>query len=164
MNVFNKQQKRNKIILLLLFLISFILFCLMKREWQLKDSCLEYLLFILSYGLGTALMLGDEKYLQQIYAEEMNKKLLITRSPLFLLSLALLSIFILTSTGSIAGAGLILALNIVICIEIWQLAPKIDIFNHYFMNAGEKQLNLSEIKIIKIAVSIYFLLLLFLFR
>ncbi|MFA6814411.1 MAG: hypothetical protein GX943_03515 [Candidatus Pacebacteria bacterium] len=164
MSFFSDSQEKTKKFILLAVLLLFVLYWLIKEQWQIINIWSQILLFIFAYGLGLFLMLGDEKYLQKIYADELEKKILITRSPLFLLILPLLSIFMLSSTGSLAGMGLIMAINLVVIIEIWQLAPKQKVFNQYFLQGVKKQIALSEIKIIKMAVLIYFLLLLFLLR
>lgn len=165
MNVFDNKQENVKKLLILIMLLIYTLVWIIKENWQISNSWSQILFFIFSYGLGLFVMLGDEKYLQKIYADELEKKILITRSPLFILILPLLSIFMFTSTGSIAGIGLIMALNLVLLIEIWQLAKQKSLFNQYFLQGAKKQMNLSEINIIKIIVSIYCLLLLiFLFR
>ena len=164
MIVFNQQQEKIKKIILFAVLILFILWWLNKVEWQINSSWSEILFFIVAYGLGLFLTLGDEKYLQKIYGDELDKKILITRSPLFLLVLPVLSIFMLTSTGSLAGMALIMAINLVILIEIWQLAPQQKIFNQYFLQGIKKEISLSEIRIIKFIALFYFLILLILFR
>lgn len=164
MSVFNQQQEKIKKIILFAVLILFILWWLNKVEWQINSSWSEILFFIVAYGLGLFLTLGDEKYLQKIYGDELDKKILITRSPLFLLVLPVLSIFMLTSTGSLAGIALIMAINLVILIEIWQLAPQQKIFNQYFLQGIKKEISLSEIRIIKFIALFYFLILLILFR
>lgn len=164
MSVFNQQQEKIKKIILFAVLILFILWWLNKVEWQISSSWSEILFFIVAYGLGLFLTLGDEKYLQKIYGDELDKKILITRSPLFLLVLPVLSIFMLTSTGSLAGMALIMAINLVILIEIWQLAPQQKIFNQYFLQGIKKEISLSEIRIIKFIALFYFLILLILFR
>lgn len=162
MKIFNKKEEQVKKIILLVVLILFVLFLLIKQHWDISNSWSQILLFIFSYGLGLFLMLGDEKYLQKIYLDELEEKILITRSPLFVLILPFLSIFVLTSTGSIVGIGLIMALNLVTLIEIWQLSTKEDLFNQNFLQNTKKRVNLSEIRIIQIVSSIYFLLILFL--
>jgi hypothetical protein len=162
MNIFTQSQLRTKKILLFIALILFILIYLVRGQQQLTGLWQQSLLFIFAYGVGLFLMLGDEKYLQKIYVEELKQKTLITRNPLFLISLPFLSIFILTSTGSVAGIALILAINLVIFIEIFQLAPQIQKFNQYFLIGIKKKITKPEIKTIKIACFIYFLILLFL--
>jgi hypothetical protein len=162
MSVFSHDQEKIKKITLLSVLMLFILWWLIKEEWQINHIWSQILFFIFAYGLGLFLMLGDEKFLQKIYADELEKKILITRSPLFLLVLPVLSIFMLTSTGSLAGIALIMAINLLILIEIWQLAPQPKIFNQYFLQGVKKQITLSEIQIIKTVASIYFLLLILL--
>lgn len=162
MSIFNKKEEQIKKIILLVALIFFVLFFLIKQDWKITNSWSQILLFIFSYGLGLFLMLGDEKYLQKLYLDELEEKILITRSPLFILILPFLSIFVLTSTGSIVGTGLITALNLVILIEIWQLSTKEDLFNQNFLQNTKKRVNLSEMRIIQIVSSVYFLLILFL--
>lgn len=162
MKIFNKKEEQVKKIILLVALVLFVLFLLIKQHWEITSSWSQILLFIFSYGLGLFLMLGDEKYLQKIYLDELEEKILITRSPLFILILPFLSIFVLTSTGSVAGIGLIMALNLVIFIEIWQLSTKEELFNQNFLQNTKKRVNLSEIRIIQIVSSVYFLLILFL--
>jgi len=164
MSVFSDDQEKIKKISLLSILVLFILWWLIKEQWQINEIWSQILLFIFAYGLGLFLMLGDEKYLQKIYADELEKKILITRSPLFVITLPLLSIFVLTSTGSLAGIALMMAINLVVLIEVWQLAGQPKAFNQYFLQGAKKQIILSEIKIIKIITLLYFLLLLFLLR
>jgi hypothetical protein len=162
MKIFTKSQQKIKKILIFVILVLFILIWLFREDWQINSFYLQILMFIVAYALGLFLMLGDEKYLQKIYSEELEQKILITRSPLFLIALPFLSIFMLTSTGSIAGIALILALNLVVLIEIYQLAPQTEKFNQYFLMGVEKKLAASDIKIIKIICFFYFLILLFL--
>jgi hypothetical protein len=164
MSVFTKSQQKIKKAFLFVTLILFVLIWLFREDWQIDKFYLQILMFIFAYGLGLFLMLGDEKYLQKIYTEELEKKILITRSPLFLIILPFLSVFMLTSTGSIAGIALILALNLVILIEIYQLASQTEKFNQYFLIGIKKKISSSEIKIVKTVFFIYFLLLLFLLR
>ena len=164
MSVFSDDQVKTKKISLLLVLVLFILWWLIGEQWQINEIWSQILLFIFAYGLGLFLMLGDEKYLQKIYADELEKKILITRSPLFIITLPFLSIFMFSSTGSLAGMGLMIAINLVVIIEVWQLANRKKVFNQYFLQGAKKQITLSEIKIIKIITFIYFLLLLFLLR
>jgi hypothetical protein len=164
MNIFDQQQEKIKKIILFAVLILFILWWLIKVQWQISGIWSEILLFIFAYGLGLFLILGDEKYLQKIYGDELEKKILITRSPLFLLVLPVLSIFMLTSTGSLAGIALIMAINLVLLIEIWQLANQREVFNQYFLQGIKKEISLSEIRIIKFIALFYFLILLILFR
>lgn len=164
MGVFNQQQEKIKKFIVLAVLFLFILWWLAKAQWQMASVWSEILLFIVAYGLGLLLISGDEKYLQKIYGGELEKKILITRTPLFLLVLPILSVFILTSTGSLAGIALIMAINLAILIEIWQLAPQQKVFNQYFLQGIKKDISLSEIRIVKFVALIYFFLLLFLFR
>lgn len=164
MNIFNQKEQNYKKVLLLIILVLFILGWLISEKWQIADLWQQLLLFIFSYGLGIFFMLGDEKYLQKIYSNELEKKILITRNPLFLLVLPFLSLFMLTSTGNIPGIALVIGMNAVLLIEIWQLADKREAFNKYFLNRVENKISLSEIKIFKIGFSIYFLFLLLLLR
>ena len=164
MKIFNDQQLKIKKIWLFVILLIFVFIWLIREEWQITNIWSQILFFIIAYGLGLFLMLGDEKYLQKIYSEELEKKILITRSPLFLLSLPFLSVFMLTSTGSVAGIALIMAINLVIVIEIWQLAASEKIFNQHFLQGVKKRVNLSEIRIVKIVSLLYLLFLLFFFR
>lgn len=164
MKVFSDYQEKIKKIILFISLALYVLIWLVRGQWQIAELWSQILFFIVAYGVGLFLMLGDEKYLQKIYSDELEEKILITRSPLFLLVLPFLSIFMLTSTGSIVGMGLILGLNLVVIIEIWQLASNEEIFNQFFLQRVKKQITLSEIQIIKIVALIYFLILLFLFR
>jgi len=162
MRIFTKSQQKNKKIFLLLALFLFILVWLIKEKWQIAGLWQEIFLFIFAYSLGLFLMLGDEKYLQKVYAAELEQKILITRTPLFLIGLPFLSIFMLTSTGSIVGIALILAINLVIFIEIFQLTTQSEKFNQHFLMGAKNKMTLLEIKIVKIVFIIYFLILLFL--
>lgn len=105
--------------------------------------------YLLGWYAGLALMVFDKKYLYRYYYESVhleNDKFarLITRSLLFILAYLALSIFIITSSGSSLGMGIISGIGLILCFELWQSKNFVEFFNQYFIQA-KKQWNKNEI-------------------
>ena len=96
----------------------------------LTGDCLSGLLFLIGMYLGSLLLYADEQWLYDFYKEQESEVVhkqeqpsfsprLITRSALFLLALIPLTIFVVTSSGSLLGFGMILGIQLGLVIEIW---------------------------------------------
>lgn len=145
--------------MLLLLLIFFY------SAWQNWTTLLS---FAGAYLLGVLFLFLDEQYLYLLYEEKIDgvgKKdsqypQLISRNLLFLLCLPLLSIFVATSSGSVFGIALILALNFYLLIEMWQLRLEFLLFKDRFLDAIKIEITGLLVKQICWGVLAYFILLL----
>jgi hypothetical protein len=89
-----------------------------------------FVMFELGILIGSALLWFDEVYGWKWYAEPVGASpevqtqptppQLVTRSPLFLLAYVPLALFVVTSTGSLVGTGLILAMGLILSFEMWE--------------------------------------------
>jgi hypothetical protein len=82
---------------------------------------------------------------------------------LFVASLIPLSFFILTSTGSALGIGLVMSLFLGIILEMWQYRDNQKIFNERFWSLVKKKLDLNQVRAVMISLFAYFLFLSLLF-
>ena len=144
---------------LLVFLIVFF------KAWQNVGSLIG---FVGAYILGLFLLYIDEQYLYKLYTEKIDLpaennshfSMLASRNFLFLLTLPLLSIFVLTSSGSILGIALILAINFYLLIEMWQLRSEKLLFKERFLSMFKIEITAELIRKICWAVLFYFIFLL----
>lgn len=135
--IFSKQQLVFKLLFSLLLLVFLIFFF---QAWQ---NMLSLVAFILAYLSGIVLLYLDEQYLYRLYTDKLTSgelENIASRNFLFLLMLPFLSIFVVTSSGSILGIALVLAINFYLLIEMWQLRDEFIIF-------GERYLSMSKIKV-----------------
>jgi hypothetical protein len=161
-NSFSKKQLLLKVVLtcaLLVFLIVFF------QAWQNVASLIG---FMAAYFLGIILLYLDEQYLYKFYIEKTGDSIentshfsvLASRNLLFLLLLPLLSIFVLTSSGSLLGIALILSINLYLLIEMWQLRSEPLLFKERFLSVFKGQVNQSITNRFCLVSSIYFIFLL----
>ena len=139
-----------------------------------------YLLFVVGGLVGMALLILDELVFYQYYNEgqlqegqvnqsdqldknQLKTPFLATRSVLFVASLIPLSFFILTSTGSALGLGLVMSLFLGIILEMWQYRDNQKIFNERFWSLVKKKLDLNQVRAVMISLFAYFLFLSLLF-
>ncbi len=147
--------KIKSIVFLSYFVILFLI-----QPWQ------TYWLFILGGLLGLILLVSDELSLNNFYNDtsaNLSSKtvtpFLATRSILFLIALVPLSIFIVTSTGSLIGSGLIMGLILGLTVEVWQLHQQTVLFNQRFLTQMKLKLNEQQIMILLTGMCAYFVLL-----
>ncbi len=160
--LFSKKQILFKVLFPLSLLVFLILFF---KAWQNLGSLIG---FIAAYILGIVLLYIDEQYLYKLYTEnpdlssENNSHFCIpaSRNFLFLLILPFLSIFVITSSGSILGIALILAINFYLLIEMWQLRSEALLFKQRFLSMFKIEITSELIKKICWAVLSYFVFLL----
>lgn len=142
-NIFSKKQMIFKVLFSFSLLVFLIIFY---QAWQNTISLLS---FIGAYFVGIFLLYFDEQFLYKFYDEKIDKSVqdnshfssLATRNSMFLLILPLLSIFVLTSSGSILGIALILAINFYLLIEMWQLRDEFLLFKDRFLDMLQIQVN-----------------------
>lgn len=160
--LFTKKQLVLKLILSLLFLLALIVFYSAWHNWSTLFS------FALAYLIGLIFLFLDEQLLYRLYEEKIDLRTkkdshfpkLISRNFLFLMSLPLLSIFVATSSGSVFGIALILALNFYLLVEMWQLRSEFLLFKDHFLDGTTIQPSAELIKKICWAALLYFIFLL----
>lgn len=158
MTVLSKKQQQLRNLVLMLPLLVILLLWSWRLEWSLTEYWPKYLLFILGYFLGLALMFADEHYFYAWYAD--TDGFLVTRSALFIVCLPLLSIFVFTSTGSALGMALILAINLFLCLEVWLLGANHLLLNQHLNLRLKKDLAINKLNLLRIGLLIYVLFLL----
>ncbi len=143
----------------------------------------KYLVIIAGGLLGLALLIADELTLNRYYNEpkedtsDLNKEqfsqgetrsaatylsqtnFLATRSTLFLIVLWPLSFFVITSTGSFLGIGLVMGIFVGLLEEMWTLRKEVQIFNQRFWSQVKTQLTPEQIRLLFILTSAYFVFL-----
>lgn len=161
-SIFSKKQIIFKILFSLSLLIFLIVFY---QAWQ---NILSLVSFIGAYLFGVSLLYLDEQYLYKLYEEKIDSttqndshfSALASRNFLFLLLLPFLSIFVLTSSGSILGIALILAINFYLLIEMWQLRDEFLLFKDHFLAMSKMQINAQFVHKVCWFALAYFLFLL----
>ncbi len=116
-------------------------------------SWLMFGFFLVGAALGVGLLFLDEFKLSSWYNQPEPENVpishqLITRSPLFLVVAIPLSLFVITSTGSPIGLGLVLAMGLWLVLEMWQLRATPELFQARFGGHLAKPLNANEVSTI----------------
>ncbi|MCA9369768.1 MAG: hypothetical protein H6774_01855 [Pseudomonadales bacterium] len=125
----------------------------------LTDNASLATLAPLSIGiaLGLGILIVDQLFLSQYYLES-GETQLITRSVIFLLILIPLSIFVLTSSGSLVGMGMMIGLQVGLTAEMLQLRKQPDAFARRFLQHVHHQYSNQEIKLIIFAAVVVVIL------
>jgi hypothetical protein len=93
--------------------------------------------------------LKDKKYLQMVkvllQADTLQEKLL-TRSILFFCIYIALTFFVMTSTGSIIGIGLMLGLGMHICLDLLSHSKDTETFHKHFLWQLKRKLSQKEVE------------------
>ncbi|HPS40602.1 MAG TPA: hypothetical protein PLQ50_01195 [Candidatus Woesebacteria bacterium] len=140
-NIFSKKQLIFKFCLAFLFLVFLLIFF---KAWQ---NWLNALSFVFAYGVGVGFLFADEQFLYKFYEEKIDSgeqnashlPVLASRNFIFLLFLPFLSVFVLTSSGSILGIALVMAINFYLLIEMWQLRDEFVLFTERFLTMSKIQ-------------------------
>lgn len=106
---------------------------------------------------GVGLLVGDELYLHRYYQEKESNGFLVSRSPLFLISLVPLSIAVLFSFGSIWANGLIGAMMLFILLEMLELRRFPDLFQKRFLQGVKAEAPKAVADSIILSATIFFL-------
>lgn len=160
--IFSYQQILVKFFLSFLLLMGLVV---LVQAWQDWASLIS---FAGAFSLGVALLFCDEQFFYKLYADKVtmavdlpkNANLLASRNSLFILLLPFLSIFVVTSSGSMIGTALILAINCYLLVEMWQLRQQTAIFKERFLSGIKMQLTPALTKKICYLALVYFLFLL----
>jgi len=115
----------------------------MIAEW------LPLILLFTGYVAGWLLILVDARWLApnyQKYLENSGQKIVLTRSFLFLFVFWPLTIFIITSSLSPIGQGLVLGIGSVLGWQMWQHQRDVEDFKRYFQLPGKSQLTQRDLK------------------
>jgi len=161
--IFTKKEILFKLIFSLLFLISLVIFY---KAWQ---NLATLIAFVLAYSAAVLLLYLDEQFLYKFYAEKIDNgeesalhfPALASRNFFFILILPFLSIFVLTSSGSVLGIALILAINFYLLIEIWQLRDEFLLFKDRFFALSKIRTSSKLVHKISWIALFYFVFLLF---
>lgn len=154
---------------LVVFVAYFLPMALLVEPWT------QYILFVVGGLFGMGLLIADEFFFYQYYNELNNQEMtnekkflmfqsnkdafLATRSTLFLLVFVPLSFFVVTSTGSFLGIGLIMGLLLGLLVEMWQLRNQVELFNQRFWEQVKTDLSMGQNKIVLISAIVHFLIL-----
>lgn len=160
--IFTKKQIIFKVLFSFLLLVALIVFF---KAWQNISTLVT---FILAYSAGVSLLYLDEQLLYRFYAEKIDSgeenashfPALASRNLFFILMLPFLSIFVLTSSGSILGIALILAINFYLLIEMWQLRDEFLLFKDRFFALSKIQTSTQLVHKISWLALLYFVFLL----
>ncbi len=145
----------NKLLVSILYCLPFLL---------MIDSWLRMVLFVAGVIFGIVLLIADEKYLLKYYAEKSQQddqfadSVLISRSTLFLLLLVPLSFFVVSSTSGALGKGFVLGILLGLVQEMWLLKKNVILFQKRFLSQLKKSLDPSQIELLVIVATFYFLL------
>lgn len=100
--------------------------------------------FVVGILVGILLLWFDQVAGYKYYAEPGRKVQLITRSPIFIVISLPVTLFVVTSSGSALGMGLVLALGIVLCGELWWWRKDVTVLNGRFYVETDKELTETE--------------------
>lgn len=109
-------------------------------------SYFQVLWMVGGFYLGFALLWLDERFLYFKYNElQTLPKQLITRSVLFALVYLVLLVFVVTSSGSTIGVGMVLGIGTQLSIEHFLTRKDIEFFHKKFLFQLKRQMQSAEI-------------------
>lgn len=134
-----------------------------------------FLIFILDRFLHVFFIQPESEFSQQVKARwnernfkevvqlfvvaRQQQQELMTRSVLFFIVYIGLAIYILTSTGSVVGMGLILGIGLHFCLDFWRYRQNEVRFHQQFLWQLKKTLAQQEITYLVVGFSLFFILL-----
>jgi hypothetical protein len=136
---------------------------------------LGFLLFLLDRFLHVFFIQPESEFSQLVRGHWQQRKIkkifhtfltgrdqqneLITRSIFFLIVYVGLALYVMTSTGSVLGMGMILGIGLHFCLDFWSYRQNHEKFNHHFFWQMKRKLEEKEITYLVIIFSLFFLLL-----
>lgn len=152
-------QQLNKIDFLKLLipsLMSAIYYFLHKNLWGT-------IFYLSGWYIGQLLMILDKKTIYKYYYESIHQKndtfaRLVTRSILFILAFFGLSLFLVTSTGSAIGMGLIMGIGLVLAFELWSSRNYVEFFNQYFIQSSRNWTKIEVTNFIRFFLVFYIII------
>ncbi|MDH5533159.1 MAG: hypothetical protein OEX81_01890 [Candidatus Pacebacteria bacterium] len=105
-----------------------------------RGSLNESIFYVLGWFAGIVLMYLDKNQLYKYYYESIHLKddkfaRLVTRSILFIISYFGLSLFLITSSGSDLGMGIVMGIGLILGLEMWHSRSYVEFFNQYFIQS-----------------------------
>jgi len=130
------------------------------RYFQISPKISIWNLVLLAVGLamGNLLVSFDRRWLQSYY----GGRDLMTQSLLFLMIMAPLSLFVVTSTGSILGVGIVVGFELMTSWQMVKICDNVQHFQETFLLQLKRQLNKKEINVLvgaQIGISVLLVLL-----
>jgi len=117
----------------------------------------NWLMLVIGLILGFLFLLFDEKLGYKYYAQNqqlgvanlssVQNKALISRSIIFLFVFIPLSLFVITSSGSPIGVGMIISMGFIYSQELWQIINSPELFFQKYLWQTGKRWSGKEIKI-----------------
>lgn len=104
--------------------------------------------FIIGVLCGVGFLIADEQFLYRKYQEKPADRFLVTRSPLFLLSLIPLAVFVLTSSGSFWANGVMGGMMLLLLLEMTELRRKPPEFDQRFLSNIKGEVSPQHIQVI----------------
>jgi hypothetical protein len=128
--------------------------------YLVRDNVWGTAYYFVGWYLGVLLMFLDKNVLYKYYYESIHQKedkfaRLVTRSIFFLLSYFGLSLFLITSSGSALGMGLIMGIGLVLSFELWNSRNYVDFFNQYFIQSTKRWDQVEITNFIRIFLAFY---------
>lgn len=106
--------------------------------------------FLVGLLLGWAILEADEAYFNKYYLEKEQLsaavKPLITRSVLFMLALIPTALFVLTSTGSVIGVGVLVSITSGLALEMHSYRSDVVAFQQRFLSQLKKEVSAEDIQ------------------
>lgn len=143
--------------------IFFVLIYALPLYWLIHPLN-AFIFFIIGLLIAILLLLIDEKFLYRFYIDQIGfneekKYQLITRSFLFILAYLVMAVFVITSSGSNLGNGLVMGIALALLIEMIRYKDNPEQFNARFLSQFKNPLQLIQINyFIAIALLIFIFL------
>lgn len=103
--------------------------------------------FLSGFYLGNLLLWADGRFLYPFYNElRTEPKQLITRSVVFMIAYVFLALFVVTSSGSYIGTGMIFGIGLTLLSELYVLRTDSAAFHQKFLFQLKRQLSPIELQ------------------
>jgi len=128
--------------------------CLLGLTWSAR------ILFAMGVVLGFVFLLMDELFLYKYYFEKHTDdqvQQLITRSALFGVIMIPLALFVITSTGSRLGEGLIMGLILNLIIEMLEYRRPKVVFQQRFLADTKIEIDQQQVNLLILGAGLFFI-------
>lgn len=115
----------------------------------------EIILFAIGSCIAIFLLIGDKYLFSTYYNEEQTSSYVITRSTIFILLYIPLSLFVITSSGSEIGLGIILTIGTNLLLEMVELRNNPPLFQQTFLSQLKKTYTAQDITKIVIGAALF---------